>query len=335
MYKARIIFLLVTLSLLEIDSRCFWAYRMQVPFFKPGEIIYRYYPQLKAMEEPEPRDRDGYYDILLLGASTLNNAWGNIEGTLSCKLEGRLGRKIRIFNFSKPAFSSRDSYLMYDRLRHRKFDLVLLYDGINDLRANNCPHSFFKDDYSMYYWYDEINIFLAHKEINFLTLPYSLHTLGSKIWAKCTSSQVTTHLPKEEWVRYGCEIKTKECFKSNIEKIVDIAGGKKEHLVLMTFAYYIPHNYSLQMFQGKVLDYGRHQCPVEYWGKPECVARGMTVHNEVIKDIARRHGQALFVDQDGLIPKNGFYFDDVCHLTDNGCERFVNNLLDGIGQNVS
>jgi hypothetical protein len=66
------------------------------------------------------------------------------------------------------------------------------------------------------------------------------------------------------------------------------------------------------------------------WGKPECVAAAITTHNEVAAELARKSPGVVFVDQNRLIPKDGRYFNDLCHLTDEGCKRFVDNVLDAI-----
>ena len=330
MIKMRIFYILFIFFLLEVTSRVALMYTMKVPFYKPSDIIYTFYKKLQAVEQPKFRDKDGYYDILFLGASTLNNKWGNIEELLLRGLEGRLNRKIRIFNLAVPAFTSRDSLTMYTRLKDRKFDLVLLYNNINDLRTNNLPPEIFKEDYSMYPFYNDINIILAHKEIDFLTLPYSLHIIGSRILEMFTHSLVLTYDPQIKWMKYGSAIKTKIPFKKNLRGILDIASKKEETVVLMTFASYIPNDYSLSKFKGKLLDYGRHRCPVEDWGYPQSVAKGIKVHNEIIREAAMHYNNLVFVDQDKLIPKSGLYFDDICHLTEKGCEKFVDNILEAL-----
>jgi hypothetical protein len=266
-----------------------------------------------------------------LGASTLHNNWGNIEKVLLQKVEKRTRRKVRIFNLAQAAHSSLDDYYKYKYLASLKFDLVLLYDGFNEVRANNCPPGLFRRDYSHYAYYDDINIFGSHREAGFLVLPYLVHKLTVGIWRKYKQPEyIPANSPRREWVQYGCDIKTRECFKDNITKIVEIAAHKREPILLMTFAYYIPENYNRPKFQAKALDYGKHCYPIEIWGSPPCVQKGIELHNEVIKGISSRYPNVLFVDQDQLIPKSGRYFNDICHLSDEGCEKFVDNILEVI-----
>ena len=144
------------------------------------------------------------------------------------------------------------------------------------------------------------------------------------------SRHLRTHWPIPEWIRYGCNIKTAHSFKNNLINILEIAHKKKETTLLMTFSIYIPKNYSREKFKNKHLDYGTHKIPVEMLGKPENVAKGIVVHNEVIKEVAARYENILFVDQSRLMPKNGSHFDDFCHLTNKGCEKFVDNILEVI-----
>ena len=316
---------IAVLLLAEIASRVFLAIRMDAPFFMPGRIIYNYYPELKAVKESVIDKEDGYFDILFLDGSALNNRWGNIEELLLDELESRTNRKVRIYNLSMPAHTSLDSYYKYKYLDDKQFDLVLFYHGINELRINNCPPSLFRSDYSHYCWYEDVNILEAHKEINFTTLPYALHYLAIKI------RQRYTHLPMSdepiaEWLRYGCEIKSASCFRKNLTGILETALKKRETVLLMTYAFFVPEDYSLEKFQNKSLDYVGYKNPIEIWGEPDNVVKGINVHNEIIRDISGRYKNVIFVDQDGLIPKDGSYFDDICHFSEKGCKRFVGNI---------
>ena len=54
---------------------------------------------------------------------------------------------------------------------------------------------------------------------------------------------------------------------------------------------------------------------------------GLEAHNEVTKELARRSAGVIFVDQASMIPGDRRYFNDICHLTHEGCEAFVENIL--------
>src|SRR5258707_744797 len=61
-----------------------------------------------------------------------------------------------VLSESGVAGSSRDSLIKYLQLGDDQFELVIVYDGINDVRMNCCPREQFRDDYSHCSWYYEI-----------------------------------------------------------------------------------------------------------------------------------------------------------------------------------
>lgn len=323
---SQFLYLCFILLLLEVFSRCFLMVTAATPFFKPSEIIFQYYPELEMFEYKRD-DRQKHYDILFLGASTINDGWSNIRKMLMRQLKDSLGVQVRVFNMARIAESSLDDYYKYRYLKNKKFDLVLFYDGFNELRANNCPPDIFRDDYSHYSWYEEINTIEAHPEIDYLAFPYLLHRLSIGIWRSFShTAYVPRHNPNEQWVKYGCDIKTAEPFRENLSKILTLADQKSEAVLLQTVAFYVPQDYSLSRFREKTLDYGRHITPIEMWGDPVCVIKGIKVHNQVVRDLSTRPG-VIFVDQEKLIPKKGIYFEDVCHLTEKGAQNFVDHIL--------
>ena len=132
-------------------SRGYWSLRKDAPFFSPTR--YFYYPELRDIERIKIDNNDKCFDILLLGGSVLNRNWGNISHLFLEKVTYAKKQKIRVHNLSEPGHTSRDSYFKYRNLFDKKFDLVLIYHGINDLRLNNCPPHIYKADYSHYSWY--------------------------------------------------------------------------------------------------------------------------------------------------------------------------------------
>jgi hypothetical protein len=97
----------------------------------------------------------------------------------------------------------------------------------------------------------------------------------------------------------------------------------------MTYAMYFAHGYSREKFESKSLDYTLHSCAAEIWGLAENVKKGIQVHNRVIEALSVSEKVPL-VDQQALIPKAGIYFNDVCHLTQKGCDLFVDHVLEGV-----
>jgi hypothetical protein len=321
--------LLLTLFLSEMVSRFFWNIKYKVPFFQMDKIIYAFYPELKIFQNRVISSDNKTFDILLLGGSVLNKKWSDIERLLLEKLTYITKKKITIYNVARPSHTSLDSYYKYKYLDDKQFDLVIFYHGINEIRANNVPPSLFKRDYSHYSWYKYIVVFESYRPIiKYISLPYTVNyiviTLSNRLGI---SSNVHTRNPKQSWLKYGSSIKTVDSFKENLNRIIEIASLKGEPLLLMTFAYYLPENYDYDKFKAKSLDYTLHLSEIEIWGTPENVIAGLAAHNLVIQQISSHHKNVYFIDQYNLIPKNGEYFNDVCHLTYKGAEAFVNNIL--------
>jgi hypothetical protein len=187
----------------------------------------------------------------------------------------------------------------------------------------------FREDYSHYSWYEDVNILHAHPEIDIVTLPYVVHKAGAALWHMFARvPYLPTVMLGQSWVVYGEDIKTREPFKKNLEAIIDLARQKREKVLLMTFATYVPRGYSQERFERKELDYGylKFSAPVEEWGMPANVLKGIKAHNQVIRALASAHKDVLFVDQETLIPSDGEHFADICHFTPKGCEKFVENV---------
>lgn len=310
--------------LAELTARAYLAVFLGASFWRPSEVIDHFYPELREVRLAAISREDPSYDVLVLGASVM--VLGDIQELLQRGLEKKLGREVRIHNVSANGHTTRDSWLKYARLGDQRFDLVLVYHAVNEVRANNCPPELFRADYSHYSWYarldalDEGKSFLAAPVVSRLSWVSLRDALG-------LSDYVPTHFPRTQWLDYGATIKTGPAFAANLGRILSLAAERGDPLVLMTFAHYLPANYSLPLFRQRKLDYSGHLFPAELWGRPENVVRGMEEHNRVIRALHAQHPETLFVDQEGLIPKDGRHFGDICHLAEKGCRRWVANLI--------
>lgn len=329
--------LLVTLSICygllvgEIGARAYWALSKGIPFFQPQAVWNQFYPEVREsnVETTAITQTDHIYDVLLLGGSVLHENFGTIAETLEQRLSSKLRWPVRIFNLAQAAHTTRDSYLKYRRLGDKQFDLVVVYHGINDARMNNCPTDMFRDDYTHCSWYAAIEQVAKHKELSALALPYALDHLRIRI-ADEMGFYVPRHNPNEKWTNHGARIKTAGPFRSNLQQILAAAASKGEPVIVMTFAHYVAPGYSDQAFREHELDYGPRGTPIELWGKPEHVVPAIEVHNRVLTDLSREFRNAIFVDQQALMPKNGQHFNDICHFTNTGCERFVDNIINAL-----
>lgn len=322
------LYILYVLILLELFSRGFLTIRYKASFFDPGDYIYGFYPELKmnveALEESDYAD----FRVLVLGGSVISHEFCPIDSILHRRLYNQTTRPIRVYNLASRAHTSLDSYYKYERLKNYRWDLVILYHNINELRANNCPPGKFRDDYSHYAWYHELNTFHAHPEMNVVTFPLSLHLLYNTVrqWMGMVE-YLPRHSPKPEMVRFGTDIRSAVPFRHYMSGILDMAREKRDKVLLMTFAYHIPQDYEYEKFKEKQLDYSDHTHPLELWGSPAGVVEGLAVHNEIIRDLANEYSETVcFFDQNARLTKGKVNFRDVCHLTLEGGVEFVDNL---------
>lgn len=324
--------------LLEGASRLYWRIAADVPFFRQKDIIYWFYPELKSVAAERIDKEDGYYDILILGGSVLSKAHSMMGELMQKHLQLISHKKVRVHNLAAPAHTVQDSYSKYAHLHDKMFDMVVFYHGINDARANNCPASFFKDDYSHFLWYDCINAYERHTELNLCVLPFTMHygwaLIGNKAGFK---KYLMMEKPKEAWLAFGREVKSAGVFRKNLTKIAELSRKKKEALLLMTFVYYIPDDYSRQKYIQDALDYrpSTHLAPVELWGEPAHVRLAIEAHNQVVREAALTYPDAFFIEQDRLFPKEGKYFLDVCHLSPEGEQLFVTTVVQALASYMS
>jgi hypothetical protein len=283
-----------------------------------------FYPELRDLATEHARhaaERDRF-EVLVLG--------GSVAGQAAPYLRSALGRqagdRIKIHSLAMSAQTSRDSYLKYRKLANFKPDLIIIYDCINDARLNCIEPSKFRDDYSHCRWYSRLYDRLANGS------PSPIAVAGERI-----GNSIALGIPEKDVVGYGGEVKTEAPFRRNIEFIVADASRRGIPVVLMSFAYYIPANYSRELFNRQALDYGKGdlRLPVEVWGHPAHVAKAIDIHNSVIKDIASQYANAMYVDQQSLLPKTGRIFSDVCHLTVEGCEEFARNIAEALAASRS
>lgn len=331
----RVVLLFMLLGIGECGSRAFWLVR-GVPVIGQGANLHlSFYPEIGAVRRAAAEAREGSFRVLLLGGSVLNNDYGDIEHVLRERLSRRLGRHVVVMNLAEPAHTSLDSAIKYSHLADVSFDLVLFYHGINELRANNCPADVYREDYGHFAWYRLIRAAERGRERRYFVLPYTMRFVTSKVMDRLgLGGGIPFHEPADESLAFGCDVKTAGAFRANVERVASLAAEKGERLVLMTFASLVPDDYSREKFDADELAYTSHAFPIELWGSAECVAKGLSVHNEMVREVARERGEVVLVDEARAFPPDGVLFNDVCHFTHEGCEWFVENLLDGLPEGV-
>lgn len=327
-------------GVLWLGSRLFWRLGSAVPFSQRPSAWDHYYPRLRQaglVDQPASR-ADGRFDLLLLGGSVLDPAWGRVEAELQRRLDERLPGRHRLCNLGQASFTSRDSLLQYQHLARQQFDLVVVYDGINDTRLNCCPPELFRDDYTHAIWYRQFAEELAGGT------PSLSRVAAAGVRSALDRNRLGT--PDPELLEFAADPQTPRCLRSNLSTICDLARERADPLAVLTFAWHIPDDYTLQKFGDDELDYahrGRNRCAAELWGKAEYVARAMRLQNEAIRSLVQEHltdspGSPLaplhLLDMDGALPHTGENFIDPCHLTDAGSAAFVEILWPTVEQAI-
>ncbi|MFC1609863.1 hypothetical protein ACFL6C_02805, partial [Myxococcota bacterium] len=265
--------------------------RRDAPVWRTEDVLYGFYPSLSEVAARRVSKDDGPLDVLVLGGSVVSRHY-IIRELLEQNLSYRLKRRIRIHLLAKPAHTTRDSLLKYRSLGDKHFDVVLVYHGINDTRAVNCPPEIFKDDYTHYTWYRSLSLIEPYAEAptGFMLLPYTVHFIGLQLKEQLGIGQVVPfHSTRKDWLANGDDHTTMRSFHKNLSQILKLARERDEKLLLMTFASYIPDDYTLEKFKNKQLDYTTHKRAVEVWGVPEKVQRRIAAHNAVVRQLAAEH----------------------------------------------
>jgi len=329
--KRQILAVLLGFIALELTCRVFWQATQGIPVFRPGRLVQHFYPQLKRFhQEPDQQvaDPEQSFEVLILGASVMHEDFGSFEAIFRAALEGRTDRPITLYNLATPAHTSRDSLLKYFyAIERRPVDLVIIYHNINELRANNCPPGVFREDYGHYAFNRLANAYFDHPLLLASSLVASTYYCMSRVgWKLDWVESIPRGRPNPEWLAYGGDIRSEVCLRRNLGAIIDDARERDIPVLLMSYANYIPDDYTLEKFLEQDLDYGTYRLPIELWGTVENVRKGLEVQNAAILDLARSKG-CIFVDQDALIEKNSTNFNDICHLSEPGLEDFARNMV--------
>ncbi|MGE4157752.1 MAG: hypothetical protein AB7F75_01500 [Planctomycetota bacterium] len=333
-FQRKIQYLLILAFLLlvicESLTRMYWVVRHDLGFFDMGRINALFYPSVDQSPPLDPK----VHNILVLGGSVVSREWNPVFGGLSGRLEEKWGHPVNVAHWAQVSHSSLDSLVKYTAMEGQPFDTVFIYHGINDLRANNCPPEVYRDDYSHMVWYEQVNLCVAYPWKNWCVLPFTLHyfkvIVEGKLRSapKLPSSGFPESGPLASWIQFGSDIKTRVAFRRNIQSIVEKAGLRGQRVVLATFKTYFSPGYTREKFDRHALDYADYKCPIETWGLPGNIRKGMEVHNAILRDVAKAYPHVTLVDMDLLMPSQGEFFMDVCHLSPKGQEVFLTLLLE-------
>lgn len=313
---------LLAVGLLEAGSRALYARDEKFPFFFPPEHLV--YPALyHAMKDYSPNTKN----VLLLGGSVLS--WSVGDGSL----QRELGPGWRVYNLAAPAHSSLDSLTKYRYLLDRgyRFDYIVFYHAINDVRANNAPPDVFRADYSHYLYYRLVHaVFEDNRPFWRAALHSALIFRADRLIAQLRETRafgrnfVNISYPREDWLKYGSDIKSAASFEANLLAVADLATAHGARLLVGEFVYDPRLDAYVQGSAGAPSRESMITLTKE-WGLPENVQKGIVAHNEAI----RRHSDRyLYLPTAQL--KRTEYLLDSCHFTPEGQVLFVHCLANAL-----
>ena len=201
----------------------------------------------------------------------------------------------------------------------------------NDCKYNSVPDDLFDDDYSAYPYYRATAALARHGEIRWLALPFTVHYAWIKVrhsGGRRTDKPIITARP--QWLEHGADVKSARTFRQNLEDVVTRARQNGQQVHLATFGWYIPEDYTEERFQAGELDYADPYLRIGVWGEADAVGSCIVLHNQILRDIARHDPEINLIDVEVGVPKLGRYYDDVCHFSEEGEERFMASLEAGL-----
>lgn len=254
----------------------------------------------------------GTIRILTLGGSAMFNR------RMTERLKQRLARastqRIELLGAALRTHTTWSSVLKYKLLRKYRFDVVIIYHGINDLWANHIRIRDFQRDYSHLGAYYKRSALLDNCLI------------CRSIYNTWLYSKPNAHMG-DNLSGFASE----NIFRGNMLTLINDIRSDGATPILMTFAWNIPAGYTREAFQSHAVGYNNpnnyDSWPVEIWGSPDYVREGLRRHNGILYELAKSH-DVLLIDQERLMGKDLKWFGDMCHFSEEGTERFIEHIVD-------
>lgn len=257
---------------------------------------------------PSPNERPGTLRIATLGGSVLFNR--HFTERLRERLAPEVDGDLELLGAALRAHTSRSSLLKWRVLARHDFDLVLIYEGINDLYANHVEPSRYREDFShLGPWY---------------------------VRGPLLDRSVLARLVYNEWLHrpvpgaaMASGYRSVETTRANLRELIASVRAHGATPVLSTFAWSLPAGYTREAFARGELGYDNPErydpIPVEFWGPPDWVREGLVRTNVAIHEVAQETGAPLF-DAERVLGRDPRWFGDVCHPSDAGVARMIDAL---------
>ncbi len=311
------------------------------PWSRPflGAPRHLFFPELAAAEEPPPGGEDATVEVLILGGSTLDPAWSDAAARLQRKLAAALAHApVVVHDLARAGQTTLDTLYKLRHLQGRRFDAIVVYDGINDTRFNSCPPETFRRDYGQVVWYRALAGFEPPPDEPLAAPPRSPCVLPTALrYLALSAAQRAGWLEAMEpgrlsadWLRWGAGLRTRDTFAANLRGVHALARAAGTPLVLPVFATHVVPDYERVAFEEGRLDYAPGGIPIERWGRVEDVLAGLRAHDAIVRALAAEPG-VLLVDTSAVSAEGGRAFVDVCHFTARGSEAFADVLAGALG----
>jgi len=313
------------LLLAETAARVLLMVRLDASALQPDRAMLGFYPELAPYWDARAVERDdGIFDLLLLGGSVIAPGWSRFGASFAREIGVSLGRSVRTHNLAAPAHTSRDSLLKYQQLAGHDFDLVVVYHGINEVRANNIPPELFRADYSHFSWYRAVDALRDHTELRYTALPFAAHFSALAAAERLgLLPTVPSDAPRADWLDFGSDVKSAGVLRRHLAAIATLAAEREQPLLFLTFASYFPEGFEGLRFLEKPIRDGSRARPLRMWGRPTHVKLAIDFHNATVRALAAQHPELRFADAARELPGDERYFLDVCHLTEAGADRLA------------
>jgi len=310
-----LLLVITVVFLIELSLRFKTSNELELPFFY--DRYQRIYPELYHQTIYYNENQT---NILLLGGSVLGWTYENINNDSNGNY---------YINVAKPAHTSLDSLYKYRYfIKHGyQFDHVVFYHGINEVRTNNINPEYFKFDYSHYSDYRLIKWVLHSRTLFFNSelIFTSYRFLNTYFNNRKT---LPKHAPRADFLEYGGTINSRFSFENNLLNIVNVSRNEESILIIPVYAYNLPLNYSKESLIDGTLGYSLEDraFPIEIWGKPEYVLKGIDAHNQVIIQNAEKY---LLIDTSNISSYIS-NFVDVCHFSEMGKIQIISHISKSI-----